>query len=314
MWSARLEFSTSTKMARRPVGSGGGGAAGLTRPAKARSGVAVRTASAVVSGSGGSAGGGAATRVRVGLLGLVLTGFRDRLGIGRFFFAMADEPSTSARGAVGRNPCGTLYASIRARTAPSTASIRRPRTVATVGRHVAAPDRAQGHVAPDSRAGGQEEGRVIAVERALTVGAQVLRRAVLLRALRGVAVGVAGRGLEHHVGHLGVLAGRGQAQGAVLRGGPHAAHAFHGRDLPGELVHRGEVAVEPVERARAVIHHEARLALRPSARSFTLGRISRCDGRKPWSDTTNTVVRSRPGSPSESRKRPIRPSTYSSAQ
>ncbi len=43
-------------------------------------------------------GGGAATRVRVGLLGLVLTGFRDRLGVGRFFFAMADEPSTSARG------------------------------------------------------------------------------------------------------------------------------------------------------------------------------------------------------------------------
>ena len=106
--------------------------AGCTRPAKARSGVAVRTASAVVSGSAGCAG-GVAARLRVGLLVLLLTGVRARLGVERFFFAMADEPSTSSRGAVGRNPRATVYASIRPRTAPSTASIRRPRTVATVG-------------------------------------------------------------------------------------------------------------------------------------------------------------------------------------
>ena len=118
-------------MARRPVGSGDGGAGGRTRPAKTRSGVAVRTASAVVSGSTVSFGGGAA-RVLGDFL-VVLTGFRVRLGVGRFFFAMAAEPSTSSRGVVGRNPSGSVYASIRLRTAPSTASIRKPRTVATDG-------------------------------------------------------------------------------------------------------------------------------------------------------------------------------------
>ena len=53
---------------------------------------------------------------------------------------------------------------------------------------------------------------------------------MLVLALRGVAVGVAGRGLEHHVGHLMVLAGRGQPEGAVLRGGPHAELALRFAD------------------------------------------------------------------------------------
>src|SRR6185295_16557297 len=51
--------------------------------------------------------------------------------------------------------------------------------------HVAAPDRAERDVATDARAGGQEEGRVVGVERALAVGAEVLRRAVLVVAARG---------------------------------------------------------------------------------------------------------------------------------
>ncbi len=84
-WSARLEFSTSTKIARRPVGSGGLGAGGLKRAANPRSGVAVRTAGSVLSGSGASTGVGAvAARGRVGFG----VGFGVGLRVG-FFVCLA---------------------------------------------------------------------------------------------------------------------------------------------------------------------------------------------------------------------------------
>ena len=55
---------------------------------------------------------------------------------------------------------------------------------------------------------------------------------------------------------------RGEAESSVLVGGPHAAHSLKAGDLAGQLLDRRLVRIEPVERARAVVHHEARLALR----------------------------------------------------
>src|SRR5438093_7559764 len=78
------------------------------------------------------------------------------------------------------------------------------------GRHVAAPDRGKPDAPLDVGAGGEEERRVVRIDRALAVGAGELGRAVLVLAGSIVAEGVTGRGLEHHVGHLAMIIGRGR--------------------------------------------------------------------------------------------------------
>src|SRR5512147_2800235 len=102
MWSARLEFSTSTKIARRPLGRGGGGAGGRTRAAKARSGVAVRTAGRVGAGSAATGAGGGGFRRLAGLTDGFLTVLRVR--VGRLVCAMGAEPSTSSQGGAPEIP------------------------------------------------------------------------------------------------------------------------------------------------------------------------------------------------------------------
>src|SRR5256884_4220507 len=128
------------------------------------------------------------------------------------------------------------------------------------GRHVAAPDRGKPDAALDVGAGGEEERRVVRVDRALAVGAGELRRTVLVVAGGIVAEGVAGRRLEHHVGHLTMILGCRKAERCVLSRWPHPTHTFHRFDLAGEPGHGADVTVEAVERSGAVVHHEARLA------------------------------------------------------
>src|SRR5262249_45238141 len=85
------------------------------------------------------------------------------------------------------------------------------------GRHVTAPDRGKLDAPRDVGTGDEEECRVVRIDRALAVGAGEPRRAVLVLARGIVAERVAGRGLEHDVGHLTMIVRRREAERAVLR-------------------------------------------------------------------------------------------------
>src|SRR5215475_8555922 len=76
------------------------------------------------------------------------------------------------------------------------------------GRDVTTPDRRKVDAALDVGAGDEEERRIVRIDRALAVGAGELRRAVLILARGIVAERVAGRGLEHDVGHLAMFVRR----------------------------------------------------------------------------------------------------------
>src|SRR5947207_1154712 len=78
--------------------------------------------------------------------------------------------------------------------------------------HVTTANHGQLHPATDRRTRRDEERVVIRIDRALTVIAEVLRRAVLLFAGGAVAEGVAGSRLEHRVGDERVVRRRRESQ------------------------------------------------------------------------------------------------------
>src|SRR3989441_972194 len=92
----------------------------------------------------------------------------------------------------------------------------------------------------------------------LAVGAAILRRPVLVLAGRFVRELIARLGLEDRVGQHPVLGGQSQLGEPLAR--PCRGDALHLHNLAGERAEGASVAVECVEIAGAVVHHEARLA------------------------------------------------------
>src|SRR5439155_24437696 len=111
----------------------------------------------------------------------------------------------------------------------------------------------------ERRARRNEPRVVVRVGRALAAVAKVLRRAVLLYAVREIAERVARRRLEHRVAHQRVLRGGWQSERREVRRSPRPTHALHLRDLGRELADAAGVAIQRVERARTVVRDEPRL-------------------------------------------------------
>src|SRR5207247_7245892 len=110
----------------------------------------------------------------------------------------------------------------------------------------------------EPRAAGQEAAGVARRLGALAVGPAILRRPVLVLAGRLVRELKAWLGLEDRVGQHPVLGGQSQLGETLAR--PRRGDALHLHNLAGERAEGASVAVERVEIAGAVVHHEARLA------------------------------------------------------